>query len=155
MRDVQKQREDIMKLEASMRLQDGFQEGDGPCTITHHFAPGVYLREMFMPKGTIVVGKIHKTEHICVLSQGMVSVSDGEKKITYEAPATIKSPIGAKRALYAHTDVTWTNVHPSPEYGVEHTDVKQIEDDVIIDSFEGLDKFLERAKQTLITEDRK
>jgi hypothetical protein len=30
----------------------------------HYFAPGIYMREMTMPKGSIVVGKIHKTEHL-------------------------------------------------------------------------------------------
>ena len=38
--------------------------------LKHHFAPGVYLREIFMPADTVVIGMIHKTEHLNILIQG-------------------------------------------------------------------------------------
>ena len=135
------QRSKIMALEESMRHLDGFVEGDGPCKITHYFAPGVYCREMWMPEDCLVVGKIHKTEHICILSKGKVTVVNGEDKVTYEAPATIISKVGAKRALYSHEESVWTNIHPT-----HLTDVDAIEKEFIAESFEELDGYLEQIK---------
>lgn len=40
---------------------------------------------------------------------------------TLEAPFTIVSPPGTKRAAYAHTDCIWTTVH-----GTDLTDVNEI-----------------------------
>ena len=96
-----------------MSAQDGYLPGDGHCKITHHFAQGVYLREMFIPQNCLITGKIHKTEHLCILSQGKVTVANGLDVSTYEAPATILSKPGAKRSIFAHEDSTWTNVHPT------------------------------------------
>ena len=134
-------REAILALEESMRGLEGFEDGDGPCKITHHFAPGVYAREMRIPAGCLITGRIHKTEHICILSQGRVSVSDGSSTNTYEAPCTILSKVGAKRAIYAHEDSVWTNIHPS-----ELDDPDEIERTITADTFEELDRFLEQEE---------
>ena len=40
------------------------------CPLKHYFAPGVYLREIFMPAGSVVIGKIHKTEHFNIIQKG-------------------------------------------------------------------------------------
>ena len=31
------------------------------CPVTHHFGPSIYIREVVMPAGTVVVGKIGKS----------------------------------------------------------------------------------------------
>lgn len=134
-------RQNIMALEGSMQCLDGYEEGDGHTKITHYFAPGVYAREMWIPEGCLITGKIHKTEHICILSQGKVTVADGEVTNTYEAPATIISKVGAKRAIYAHEDSVWTNIHPT-----HLKDPDEIEREIIAESFEELDGFLEHIK---------
>lgn len=97
--------------------------------VKHHFAHGVYAREMFMPKGTLVSGKIHKFSQVNILSAGEVSVltEDGEIRLT--APATIVAPAGTKRLLYAHEDVTWTTI-----IGTHETDVDKIEDALVVSS---------------------
>lgn len=141
MKALQKKRANILTLEKAMCDQEGYEKGDGPCKITHYFAPGVYCREMWMPKDCLITGKIHKTEHICILSQGKVTVADGADSITYEAPATIISKVGAKRAIYAHEDSTWTNIHPT-----ELCDPEEIEHEIIAESFEELDGYLEHIK---------
>lgn len=81
---------------------------------------------MRIPAGTVATGKVHKTLHLNILSQGDVSVltEDGMKRI--QAPCTIVSPPGTKRAVYAHTDVVWTTIH-----GTHETDLEKLEADLI------------------------
>jgi hypothetical protein len=145
MKSLTKQRADILKLESAMQDQPGYMEGDGPCKIKHYFAPGVYVREMWMPADCLITGKIHKTEHICILSKGKVTVANGDASTTYEAPQTIISKIGAKRAIYAHEDSVWSNIHPT-----ELDDPEEIENEIIAESFEALDLFLEHKERKRI-----
>lgn len=97
--------------------------------VTHHFARGVYARELFIPKGTILTGKIHKYPQLNILSQGDISVltEDGVKRV--QAPFHIISPAGTKRIAYAHEDCVWTTIH-----GTEETDLEKIEDFFIAQS---------------------
>lgn len=92
------------------------------CPITHHFSDGIYAREMFIPKGTVLTGKIHKHTNLNIMSQGELSVltEDGIKRV--KAPFTIVSPPGTKRIAYAHEDTIWTTIHAT-----EETDVDKIE----------------------------
>jgi hypothetical protein len=142
MNDLVKHRADILNLEESMKELPGYDEGgETICRITHYHAPGLYGREMWMPKDCLITGKIHKTEHICVLSQGTVTVANGGESVTYEAPATIISKVGAKRAIYAHEDSVWTNFHAT-----ELSDPEEIEQELIAESFEELDALLEHEE---------
>lgn len=78
----------------------------------HYFCNGIYARELFIPKGTVLVGKIHSSEHINVISKGLIDViteEDGYKTIS--APHTMVCPPGVKRAGYALEDTIWTTFH--------------------------------------------
>lgn len=101
--------------------------------VTHRYLDGIYVREVFMKKGLIVVGKIHKQEHIAIISSGEATVltEDGLKRI--KAPYTFKSPPGVRRALYIHEDMTWTTVHRTDE-----TDIDAIETQLIAKDFKEL-----------------
>jgi len=108
--------------------------------ITHFFAPGVYVRQMFIPKGMVAVGKIHKTKHVSIISCGKVSVTTENGMETIEGPYTFINEPGEKRAVYAHEDTTWTTIHPT-----EETDLAKIEDEVIAKDYteiEGPDREL-------------
>jgi quercetin dioxygenase-like cupin family protein len=82
--------------------------------VQHHFSPQIYMREMFIPKGTVLTGAIHKHEHLNILSQGELSVwtESGTKRL--KASSVIKSMPGIKRAGYAHEDSVWITVHHNP-----------------------------------------
>ena len=134
----------LIKLEEQI-LEHG-EAGDGPCKITHYFAPGVYAREMWMPKDCLIMGKIHLTEHLNMLSQGKVTVSNKGESITMEAPYTFVSSVGTKRAIYAHEDSTWTTIHAT-----DLTDPEEIEEEIIAESFEELDAMLEYEQMKRIS----
>lgn len=87
-----------------------------------HFSPGVYARELFIPKGATVVGKTHKYAQLNIMSAGELSVltEDGVKRV--KAPFIIVSPAGTKRVAYAHEDTVWVTIH-----GTDETDVDKIE----------------------------
>jgi hypothetical protein len=85
------------------------------CPVWNHFAPGLYARKMLIPKGTVLTGAIHKTEHLCIISGDItVTTDDGVKRIS-DAHAILSSKPGAKRAGFAHEDTYWTTVHATDE----------------------------------------
>lgn len=102
--------------------------------ITHFFAPGVYVRQMLIPKDMVVVGKIHKTKHVSIISCGKVSVTTEGGTETIEGPYTFINEPGDKRAVYAHEDTIWTTIHPT-----EETDLTKIEDEVIAKDYAELE----------------
>lgn len=91
--------------------------------VKHHFSQGLYARELHIPAGTVLTGKIHKHQNLNILSKGEISVfmEDGSV-LTVKAPYTVVSPAGTRRAAFAHTDVVWTTIHATDE-----TDVDKIE----------------------------
>lgn len=110
--------------------------------VVHHFSKGVYAREMQMPVGALVVGKIHKHENLNILSAGEVSVLsvDGIKRV--KAPHTFVASEGAKRVIYAHEDTVWTSIH-----GTHERDIAKIEAEFITEDYADLQ--LESSPQTL------
>lgn len=104
------------------------------CPVTHRFAPGVYLREIFMPKGTIVVGKIHKTEHFNVLVSGRCTVFTVEGMSHHEAPDTFISAAGIQKVVVMHDDCQWQTIHVT-----DKTDIDEIEKEVIAEDYDQVD----------------
>lgn len=118
----------VDELAAAMR-----QMPQAEIPVTHRFLDGIYVREVFMPRGTVVVGKIHKNEHIAIISKGRATVltEDGLKEI--KAPYTFKSQPGVRRALVIHEDMVWTTIHRSDE-----TDLDRLEEQLIAKDFAAL-----------------
>lgn len=104
--------------------------------VQHHFAPGVYMRQMDAAAGTLVVSKMHRTEHMNILVKGSLTVAteDGIQLMT--APCVLKSMPGTKRIGYFHEDSSWITVHPT-----EEIDLEKIEQQVIVPDDE-IDQFL-------------
>jgi len=99
------------------------------CPLNHRFAPGVYMREIFMPKGTFIIGHEHKTEHLNVVLCGRASVLIDGVAQEIVAPCTFKSGIGVRKLLFIHEDMIWATIHPTHE-----TNVEQLEAALIIKS---------------------
>ena len=90
--------------------------------MRHYFSPGVYAREITIPAGTLLTGRIHKYEQLNILSSGEISVLTEEGMKRVKAPFTIVSPAGTKRIAYAHTECVWTTI-----LGTDETDPDKIE----------------------------
>lgn len=94
---------------------------------THYWADGVYGRELFIPAGTVLTGKIHKHSTLNFLMQGEITVTTPEGMRRIKAPAIFTSDPGCKKAGYAHTDVIWVNVHPTKLKDLASIEAKFIE----------------------------
>jgi hypothetical protein len=105
-------REKVDRLEAEMKQ---YPPVDIP--VRHYFATGLYAREITIPAGVLAVGKIHKTQHINVLSQGAVTMVTPTGSAYVTAPYTWVVEPGKKAAAYAHTETVWTTfcVNPTDE----------------------------------------
>jgi hypothetical protein len=134
-------REKIMRLENALiemlKAQGkdftvGNTDEDAP--LTHHFAPGLYAREIFLPKGLIIIGKIHRHAHVNTISKGHVIVATEFGTEELKAPHSWASQPGIKRAVVALEDTIWTTYHPTDE-----TNLVKIEEHVIAPSFEAYD----------------
>ncbi len=80
--------------------------------VIHRFTPGMYIREIFMPAGSLLTSKIHNTEHPYVISKGKVSVWTGDDGVvTLKAPHTGITKPGTRRVLFTHEDTTWVTFH--------------------------------------------
>lgn len=99
--------------------------------LKHHFADNIYAREIHIPKGHVVVGRIHRFENLNFISKGRVTVVTEEGGVeVLEAGVMMKSPVGVKRLLITHEDTVWTVLHNTKE-----TDLDKIEEEVIVQSF--------------------
>ena len=97
----------------------------------HFFAPGVYARMFFIKKDSVVVGKIHKTEHLNIVCKGKCSVSTEDGPLFLEGPCIFTSRPGVKKAVYAWEDTTWVTIHVT-----DKTDLSEIEDEVIAKEYD-------------------
>lgn len=94
--------------------------------VIDHFSHGVYARELSIPAGTVLTGKIHKFENLNVLLEGELLVLTDQGVQHVKAGEVIVSPPGTKRAAYALTNTRWLTVH-----GTHQTDVDVIEAEFI------------------------
>ncbi len=130
-------RDAMMALETEMnehpeRLLEGGRHIE--LEAIHHFAPGLYARELRIPAGVLLTGKIHKTEHLNILAKGRIEISSHGESREMIAPQIFVSPPGTKRAGYAHEDCVWITIHPT-----EETDLIKLEQDLVTNSFDEIE----------------
>ena len=134
-------RRDILEFESALSNIDGAVSGDSDlCPLKHSFSDGMYVREIFIPKGTVLTGKIHKHEHPNFLMRGEVEMFTefgGYEKM--KAPMSMISKAGTKRVVKALTDVVWVTVHANPS---NTQDLKKLEDIVIAKDYNEYQKFI-------------
>lgn len=85
------------------------------CRIREHFAPGLYAREITIPKGAVLIGAIHKTRNMAVLSRGRLRVVTDNGAVEIEAHSVMTVEPGSRNAVVALEDSVWTNYHPTTE----------------------------------------
>lgn len=85
------------------------------CPVRHIFAPGLYVREMTIPKGVTAVGAVHKTKHVTTISKGRLLLMTDEGIQEVGAGYTGVSEPGIKRAAYALEDTVMVCYHATDE----------------------------------------
>lgn len=122
----------IIALEDALKAMD---QVDLP--LGHYQIPGVYVRAMMIPKGTVLTGKIHNHKCISIVAKGSISVAskDGMKRL--DAGWIGVSEEGIKRAGYAHEDTVFITVHQCDE-----TEICEIENYLVSETFEEFEQRL-------------
>ena len=96
----------------------------------HYLAHRVYARELVIPKGARLTGKIHRHSCINIILEGTITVNTHEGERIIHGPNIVVSPPGTKRAGFAHTETRWVTVHHT-----DQIDPALIEDEVIAENF--------------------
>ena len=100
----------LLRMERAMRQHPGRMDNDF-YPMKHTFAHGLYIRQIKVPAGHLVLTYIHKQSHPAFLMQGDVTViqEEGHKRI--QAPKEFITDAGTQRMCFCHTDTVWTTVH--------------------------------------------
>jgi hypothetical protein len=111
--------------------------------IKQYFADGLYARQMSIPAGGMVLGRIHKYSHIAVFTYGTGMVACEEEKFTFSAPLTLVCKPGTQRVIYAATDTILTTFHATKE---RSDDVDAMSDYMTVKTPQEFAAFLEQEK---------
>ena len=123
-------------IEKAMRKWPNSKTGkemDKMCPLKHTFVDGMYVREIFMPKGTLIVSKIHRWKHPYFVIKGDTSVLTEEGVVRIKAPYAGITERGTKRVLFMHEDTVWITVHAT-----KSKDLEVIEEQIISKTFDDL-----------------
>lgn len=129
MNEILERRDKITQLVEHMK-----ELPQADCPAKHHFAPNCYIREIFIPKDTYLIGKIHATEHFNIVVKGRVTVITAEGAEHFEAPHTFVSLAGIQKLIYTHEDCVWQTVHVT-----EKIELDEIEQELIVETYDALE----------------
>jgi hypothetical protein len=103
----------------------------------HFFAHGQYCRRFSMPAGMLVVGKIHKHDHLMMLLKGSALVISEFGSDEIEAGYVAVSKAGVKRVVLAIEDCVFATVHNNPENSQDLVEIESahIEDEQFIPDY--------------------
>ena len=114
----------VIKPEIPLELIEGkmLEYPQVDCPVKHNFADGVYVRELFIPKGTLIMGKRHRFESCNILLKGKLAmhVSRNSPAEIIEAPFIFNSKPGVKKFALALEDTIFLNIHPTDEKDIDN-----------------------------------
>jgi len=111
------------------------------CPVVHHFGPGIYIREVTLPAGTLAIGHAQRLEHLNIMLTGAVAMvgDDGQTKVL-RAPMIFVGKPGRKLGYVLETCI-WQNV-----YATEERDIDKLES-MFLDKSSTWQAHAEAAKQ--------
>ena len=113
---------EITKPETYLEVTTNPDDLDRILNLEHIFSPGLYLREITIPKNKIIIGHHHKQQHLNIFLQGKMILfsTDGSRKVV-TAPMVFTGNPGRKMA-FAIEESKWMNV-----YATDETDINKLE----------------------------
>lgn len=117
-------REQVERLQAEMATMP-----QAELTTKHHFSPGMYMRKVFRPAGTLIVGKVHKEPHFFLCAKGEIIAwtESGMKRL--QAGDVVESKPGTKRVTLAVTDAIGITIHRTDKTDLDEIEAELIEPD--------------------------
>lgn len=96
------------------------------CPLEHQFIEHQYLRERFVPAGTLFSTYTWKIDHPFFGSMGELLIwTEADGWVHYQCPCRGITRAGTKRVVYAITDVVWTSIHYNP---TNTQDIEELEE---------------------------
>ena len=117
-------REQIDRLQAEMVTMPQVE-----LTTEHFFSPGMYMRKVFRPAGTLIVGKVHKEPHFFLCAMGEIVAWTEKGMVTLYAGDVIESKPGTKRVTMAVTDSIGVTIHRTDKTDLDEIEVELLEPD--------------------------
>lgn len=97
------------------------------CPVFHRFGPGVYIREMLIPAGTLILGHAHRHDHINVMLAGTFALVNDDQTVTVlKAPQFFIGRAGRKIG-YAIEDTVWQNIFATEERDLDRLEAMFVE----------------------------
>jgi len=130
----------ILDLEAFLDSLPEVQRGNS-FPLKHSFGDGLYMREILVPAGYCLTGKIHKFMNPNFLLSGemlMATEYHGVQRLI--GPCVMMCQPGEKRAVIAITDIWFVTVHANP---TDCTDFAQIEQNIFALDYDEYQRFKE------------
>jgi len=93
-----------------------------PLKVVHKFADGLYYREIFIPAGAALTGRIHRQADLNIIYFGAVEVLSENGVRLVEGPCSFPGRSGVKQFGLAQKDTLWATVHAT-----HLTDLAEIE----------------------------
>jgi len=114
--------------------------------VRHHFSSGIYVREIFMPAGSRVIGKKHKTRHLNIVISGKITIWTAQGRMDLTGPCVFESMAGTQKVVYMHTDCIFMTVHVNKDN--ERSDGRI--EEMVITPEEQLDLFPELNSMNIV-----
>ena len=111
--------------------------------LKHTFADGIYVRQMSMKIGSVVVGAIHKHLHVWFLLTGHISVATEDAIEDYIAPCYVVATPGTKRVIYANEESIFVNIHKNP---TNSQDIEWLEKEIVAKDFKEYEEYINKNK---------
>jgi hypothetical protein len=115
------------------------------CKLKHIFSPGIYVREVTMPAGSLIVGRIHTTEHLNEVISGECQIFTADDElVTRRGGDIFTSKAGVQKVGWCITDVVWRTIHATNE-----TNIEKIEQELSVLTYDELENdqlILERKR---------
>ncbi len=98
--------------------------------LKHHIKDGIYTREIFMPKGMLVLSFIHKVNHPSFFLSGEMSILTDKAEVKrIKAPMVVQTEIGTQRVAYMHEDCVWVCTYRTDAKTVEEAEKELFTED--------------------------
>lgn len=107
-------------IEAYMLAQP--QEDKANIPVHHHFGPGVYIRQITIPKGAMAIGHEQRFAHTNILLTGAVAMYEESGVKILSAPLIFTGQPGRKIGV-AIDDCVWLNI-----FATDETDISRLEE---------------------------
>ena len=121
------------------------------CDVIHRFAPGIYIREVFIPAGTFAIGHKQRFDHLNVFLKGKVLIVKEDRSTELlTAPMSFTGRPGRKVG-YILEDMYWQNIYATDERDIEKLEELFFEKDASFKAHES-EEFI--AQSLFLSEDR-